>query len=72
MMDAKQELITLGVGAVPILASVLTGEAKNAFGVSYRTLGLPLPQRGQVRQSAILKLPNDICVVNNAINNLYY
>ena len=42
MMTAEQELLALGVGAVPILASVLTGEAKNEFGVSYRTLALPL------------------------------
>ena len=42
MMDAEQELLSLGEGAVPILASVLTGQAKNEFGVSYRTLGLPL------------------------------
>jgi hypothetical protein len=42
MMDAEQELLTLGADAMPILASVLTGEAKNEFGVAYRALGLPL------------------------------
>lgn len=42
MMDAEQELLTLGADAVPILASVLTGEAKNEFGVAYRALRLPL------------------------------
>ena len=42
MMDAEQELLALGVDAVPILASVLTGQAKNEFGISYRALGLPL------------------------------
>lgn len=42
MIEAEQELLSLGVNAVPILASVLTGEAKNGFGVSYRELGLPL------------------------------
>ena len=41
-MDAEQELLALGVDAVPVLASVLTGEAKNEYGVSYRALGLPL------------------------------
>lgn len=42
MMDAEHELLTLGVDAVPILASVLSGEAKNEFGISYRALGQPL------------------------------
>jgi hypothetical protein len=42
MLDAEQELIEMGAQAVPILKSLLNGEAKNAFGVPYRELGLPL------------------------------
>ena len=42
MMDAQQELLALGSRAVPILESVLKGEATNEFGVPYRKLGLPL------------------------------
>jgi hypothetical protein len=42
MIDAEQELLALGVDAVPILASVLSGQAKNEFGVPYRVLELPL------------------------------
>jgi hypothetical protein len=42
MLAAEQELIALGPDAIPVLASVLTGEAANAFGVPYRELGLPL------------------------------
>ncbi|MDQ0073352.1 hypothetical protein J2W34_005160 [Variovorax boronicumulans] len=42
MMDAEQELLALGSRAVPILESVLKGEAANEFGVPYRKLGLPL------------------------------
>jgi hypothetical protein len=42
MLDAEQEMLALGPGAIPILASLLTGEAANEFGVPYRKLGLPL------------------------------
>ncbi len=42
MMDAEQDLLALGSRAVPILESVLKGEATNEFGVPYRKLGLPL------------------------------
>ena len=42
MMDAEQELLALGSRAVPILESVLKGEATNDCGVPYRKLGLPL------------------------------
>jgi hypothetical protein len=42
MIAAEQELLALGSAAVPILESVLTGDATNEFGVPYRKLGLPL------------------------------
>jgi hypothetical protein len=42
MIEAEQELLALGDQAVPVLESLLTGDAKNRFGVPYRTLGLPL------------------------------
>jgi hypothetical protein len=42
MIDAEQELLVLGDQALPILESLLTGAAKNRFGVPYRSLGLPL------------------------------
>ena len=42
MMDAETQLIERGVEAIPVLISLLSGEAKNNFGVPYRELGLPL------------------------------
>jgi hypothetical protein len=42
MIEAEQELVALGDQALPVLESLLTGDAKNRFGVPYRTLGLPL------------------------------
>jgi hypothetical protein len=42
MIEAEQQLLAMGDQALPMLESLLTGEAKNRFGVPYRTLGLPL------------------------------
>lgn len=42
MMDAELELINMGLEAVPILSSVLSGEMTNEQGIPYRQLGLPL------------------------------
>jgi hypothetical protein len=42
MVQAEQELLALGEGAVPILSSLFSGEAGNDFGVPYRQLGLSL------------------------------
>jgi hypothetical protein len=42
MMQAEQELLELGEGAVSILATFFDGEACNEFGVPYRRLALPL------------------------------
>jgi hypothetical protein len=42
MIEAEDQLLALGGQALPILESLLTGDAKNSFGVPYRTLGLPL------------------------------
>lgn len=42
MIEAEQRLLALGEQALPLLESLLTGDAKNRFGVPYRTLGLPL------------------------------
>ena len=42
MLEAEKELLASGVAAVPVLASILDGTAKNGFGVAYRDLGLPL------------------------------
>ena len=42
MMKAEQELVAMGDQALPLLESLLTGNAKNQFGVPYRSLGLPL------------------------------
>ena len=41
-IDAEKQLIAMGAEAVPILTSLLTGEARNVFGVPYRSLGMPL------------------------------
>ena len=42
MISAERELLAAGAAAVPILASIFDGTARNAFGVAYRDLGLPL------------------------------
>ncbi|MDR3417731.1 MAG: hypothetical protein P4L83_16255 [Nevskia sp.] len=42
MVQAELELIAKGQDAVPILESLLSGEAKNDLGIPYRDLGLPL------------------------------
>jgi len=42
MMQAEMELLELGKDAIPILATLFAGEARNEFGVPYRNLGLPL------------------------------
>ncbi|MBN3727000.1 hypothetical protein [Burkholderia sp. Ac-20379] len=42
MMAGEQEILSLGEGAVPLLRGLLDGSARNAFGVPYRNLGLPL------------------------------
>lgn len=42
MFEAEQQLLGMGSEAVPILQSLFSGESKNAFGVPYRNLGLPL------------------------------
>jgi hypothetical protein len=42
MMDAEMELIAMGDGAVPLLRDFFTGTAKNAQGVAYRNMPLPL------------------------------
>ena len=42
MIEAEQRLLALGDQALPMLESLLAGDAKNRFGVPYRTLGLPL------------------------------
>jgi hypothetical protein len=42
MMEAEQQLLAMGEHALPVLESLLSGDAKNYFGVPYRTLGLPL------------------------------
>lgn len=39
---ATHELAAHGQNAVPILRSILNGEAKNEFGVAYRRLGMPV------------------------------
>jgi hypothetical protein len=39
---ATNELSTLGASAIPVLRSILSGEAKNEFDVPYRRLGAPL------------------------------
>ncbi len=42
MMEAEIELLALKEGAVPILESLLSGEAKDRSGVPWRERGLPL------------------------------
>lgn len=42
MMEAENELLAAGPLALPLLASILDGTARNRFGVAYRSLGLPL------------------------------
>jgi len=42
MIAAEQELLANPEGAVCILESLFSGQAKNQFGVPYRELGLPL------------------------------
>ncbi len=42
MMEAEEELLVEGVNAIPLLAELLEGTARNVHGVPYRALGLPL------------------------------
>jgi hypothetical protein len=42
MLEAELELVKGGANSLPALESLLKGEAKNRFGVSYAQLGLPL------------------------------
>ena len=42
MMDAEIALLRRGADAIPLLETLFNGEAKNDFGVPYRSLGLPL------------------------------
>jgi hypothetical protein len=42
MVEAEYQLLSRGVESLPLLESLLKGEAKNRFGVPYRQLGLPL------------------------------
>ena len=42
MLDGEKALIGMDDGAVPLLRDFLDGSAKNANGVAYRSLGLPL------------------------------
>ncbi len=39
---ATIELVTQGAAALPILQSLLSGEATNSWGVPYRKLGVPV------------------------------
>jgi hypothetical protein len=39
---ATHELAARGSEAVPILRSILNGEAKNEWGIAYRRLGMPV------------------------------
>jgi hypothetical protein len=39
---ATHELAALGAAAIPVLRSILSGEAKNEFGIAYRCLGMPV------------------------------
>jgi hypothetical protein len=41
-LAVMKELESLGDGAIPLLEAVLSGEAKNKFGVAYGNLGMPL------------------------------
>ena len=42
MIEAEQELLALAEAAVPVLATLFNGEARNQFGVPYRKLSLQL------------------------------
>lgn len=42
MMAAEEEFLKAGADAIPVLAAIFNGEAKNEFGVPFRKLGLPL------------------------------
>lgn len=42
MIDAERDLLVEGAAAVPMLASIMDGTARNSFGVAYRDLGSPL------------------------------
>lgn len=42
MIEAECELLAQGENALPVLFSLFDGTAKNAFGVAYREIGLPL------------------------------
>ena len=42
MLDAEKELIDLGASSIVYLESILSGKAKNRFGVPYNKLGLPV------------------------------
>lgn len=40
--QATHELANHGANAIPILRAILSGEAKNEFGVPFRCLGMPV------------------------------
>jgi hypothetical protein len=42
MLDGEQSLVAMKGEAIPLLRNLLDGTAKNANGVAYRNLGLPL------------------------------
>jgi hypothetical protein len=42
MMEAEQEIIALGDGAIPRLVGLFDGSSKNEWATPYRALGLPL------------------------------
>ncbi|MDO3530076.1 hypothetical protein ACNRBH_06500 [Ralstonia pseudosolanacearum] len=42
MMAGEREVLSRGDAAIPILRCLLDGSAKNAYGIPYRNLGLPL------------------------------
>lgn len=42
MMDAEQDLLGQGPGAVAALAAFFNGEARNEWGIPYRQFGLPV------------------------------
>ncbi|HVH36302.1 MAG TPA: hypothetical protein VM847_19550 [Tahibacter sp.] len=39
---ATHELAAHGAAALPVLQSILSGEARNEFGIAYRRLGMPV------------------------------
>jgi len=70
MLETQQRLIEMGKSSLPILESILDGSAKNKFGISYNTLGLPLTSTLEIiAQLGDIAKPLEKYIQKELINN---